>query len=199
MDSQIGKKDSELICSSLRDFFNDRLVAAAQKNRVELSVRLIDYVTELLVGFQDSEKLFFQESAIPVLAEMMAEAIDADNSRRVMILKQMGDTSLMLSGYFPEALERRCMNLSYYHRMGETAYGLLGTLSEGMSVYDELSQRFPKVCGVLNEMSEATQDRTYSIDRLLEIYRNSSSERALEKLRKQGIIPFDIKKDPSIS
>jgi hypothetical protein len=103
VDSQIGKKDSELICSSLRDFFNDRLVAAAQKNRVELSVRLIDYVTELLVGFQDSEKLFFQESAIPVLAEMMAEAIDADNSRRVMILKQMGDTSLMLSGYFPEA------------------------------------------------------------------------------------------------
>lgn len=199
MDPQIGKRDSEILCSSLRDFFNDRLIEAAHRNRIEFSSRLIHYVTELLVSFQDSQKLFVQESAIPILAEMMSEAIEADHSRRATILKQMGDTSLMLSGYFPEALERRCMNLKYYHRMGETAYHLLGTLSEGISVYDELSLGFPKVCSVLNDISEEAQDRSYSVERLLDVYRNSSSDRILEKLRKQGVIPFDIKKDSDIS
>lgn len=194
MDFQSGKSD--LIVSSLRDFFSSQLYSVVESQRAQVSQQVLGYMTELLVDFQNSEKFFSQESSIPVLTDILVDMAEADSARRITLLKQMADTSLMLSGYFPEALERRCLNAGYYQKMGESAYIQLGQLSHYSAVYFELGERFSLFRDILNELSDRTQARTYTVEQLLQNYRETLSERILEKLKKQGIIPFESKKDP---
>ncbi len=186
-----------IIEGDLHGFFGDLLVSASANQKLLLSEKARGYVTDLLVHFQDTEHLFSQEGVrIPILADMLHQAIDADFHRRVSILRQMGDTSLMVSGFFPEALTRRAVDLNYYQRMGETAYQQLSSLTTQVNVYDELSERFIKLANVLNEISEQVHGKNNSLSKLLEFYSATGSERALEQLRKQGVIPIQSKDDP---
>ncbi len=188
---------SSILSTNLEEFFAQELSQIAVRERIVFSPRLVGYVARLLTGFHDSERLFIHESKVPILADLVAEMAEADDFRRRSLLKQLGDLSLMLTGYFPEALEKRSVSLSYYRHMGESAYSQLASMTDHRSVYDELSDRFLTLCQILNCFSERAQDKDISIPRLLENYRESSSGRLLEKLRKVGVIPFESKREPS--
>ncbi len=43
-------------------------------------------------------------------------------SRRLCILKDLGDLSLYVSGFFQDSFNRKTFNLSYYIDMGSLAY-----------------------------------------------------------------------------
>ncbi len=184
--------------ADLREFFQDLLTDAASNQDLNVSPLAMGYVTELLVTFHETARLFDQRGVkIPVLADMLAEALEADFYRRITLLRQLGDTSLMMSGYFPEALNRRCLDLNYYQRMGELAYSHVNSLNEELSIFNELSDRFIRVASVINEVSEQTLEKDYSVLKLLEFYMNTNSEQVLEKLKKQNIVPLKSKRaDP---
>ncbi|MDB5037266.1 MAG: hypothetical protein JWQ35_794 [Bacteriovoracaceae bacterium] len=187
-----------IVEGNLHQFFNSLLVEAAEQHRVKISPTATQYVTDLLVAFQDSAKLFAQDGVrIPVLADMLLEAMDADHRRRITILRQMGDTSLMVSGFYPEALSKRSIDLSYYQQMGEIAYHHLSSITTELNVFDELSERFIKLSSLLNEISEQLHAKNYSVTKLMEFYTNSGSQHILEQLKKQGVIPLPRKKTES--
>ncbi|MBN8554272.1 MAG: hypothetical protein J0L93_02410 [Deltaproteobacteria bacterium] len=194
-----GPRDTSIVEGNLQHFFGSLLIAAAENQRANISPHALDYLTKLLVYFQETAQLFNQKDVrIPVLADMLSEALDADLYRRITLLRQMGDTSLMVSGYFPESLSRRSVDLAYYQKMGGIAYYHLGSLSEEESIYNELSERFIKLSEILNEVSEQTQSKDYSISKLLEFYSQTGSDRIFEKLKKQGVIPFKSPKKDRI-
>lgn len=190
-----GPRNPTIIEGNLRQFFDKLLVEAAENQNVRLSPFVLDYVTELLVTFHETARLFIQKGVrVPVLADMLSDAMEADFHRRITILRQLGDTSLMVSGFFPEALSRRCMDLEYYQRMGEIAYSHLGSLSEEVNIFDELSQRFFKLSDLIHEISEQTHGKDYSFLKLIEFYMNTGSDRVFKELKKNGIIPLRRKK-----
>ena len=192
-------RDSAILSSDLRTYFNGLLSDAAENQRLDISPHAFQYVTDLLVAFHETARLFAQKGVrVPVLADMLVQAMEADFHRRVSILRQLGDTSLMVSGFFPEALSRRSTDLNYYQKMGEVAYSHLSSLSEEMNVFDELSMQFQRLASLINEVSENTHQREYSLLKLLEFYTNTGSDRVLERLKRQGVIPLHQKKDPFI-
>jgi len=190
-------QSSSIADGNLQEFFNERLLKAAQNQSYSISPLALTYITSVFVAFHETARFFAQKGVrIPVLADMLGEALDADFYRRVTILRQLGDTSLMVSGYFPEALSsRRCVDLQYYQKMGEIAYSHLSELSENVNVFEELSGRFNKMSNLINEVAENLGGRDYSILKLIELYVNTGSERIFEKLKESGIFPLRPNKD----
>lgn len=186
---------SSLLDGDLRAFFGRALKNAAQNQKMDIPQEVFGYVVELLVQFHETANLFVQEGVrVPVLADMLMEALEADFHKRVSLLRHMGDTSLMVTGYFPEALSRRCVDFNYYQSMGETAYSHLGALTDDLNIFDKLSERFLKVSELINEVSEMTLQRHDSVNRLLDAYIQLGSERAYRKLKEKGLYPFKARK-----
>lgn len=192
-------RDMSIAEGNLRIFFSELLHQAVENQRASVSPHALHYVTELLVAFQETARLFVQQGVrVPVLADMLHDALEADYHRRVTILRQLGDTSLMVSGYFPEALSRRSVDLRYYRKMGEIAYSHLSSMSNNANVFDELSDRFINLSDILNEVSDKIYQKNYTIMKLLELYTSSGSERVFEDLKRQGVIPLHRKGDPKL-
>jgi len=180
---------------NLQQFFGDMLLSATKNQSKDVSPHAISYVTDVLVVFHQTAKLFSQgEGRVPVLSEMLSEALESDHYRKISMLRQLGDTSLMVSGYFPEAVSRRCVDLDYYKKMGKVAYSQLDSLTQELNIFFELSDRFQCLSHIINEVSERTHDRAMNIHELLEYFMNTGSERIFEKLKGKGIIPLRSKK-----
>lgn len=183
-----------LYFGDLKGFFVEKLSEVANQQEPQISSTAIDYVAEVLMHFLDAAKLFEQEGVkVPVLADMLAEAMEADFYRRISILRQMGDTSLLVSGYFPEALSRRSINLNYYKQMGEIAYSHLSGIIESQNVFSELSSRFIQLTELIEEVSTQVKTEGLSTSELLEYWSKVGSERVREKLKEQGVVPLSKK------
>lgn len=180
-----------LLEGDLKQFFGGLLSEAADRAKLQVSPLALDYVSSLLYQFHETAKLFIQKGVrLPVLSDMLAEALEADLYRRVTLLRQLGDTSLMVSGYFPEALQKKLINRSYYFQMGGIAYSHLSDLTEDQNIFDELSESFVKLADLITEVSTSIKIDRLSISELLEFYANSGSETALKKLKSAGIVPL---------
>jgi hypothetical protein len=125
----------------------------------------------------------------------LAEAIEADLYRRVSLLRQLGDTSLMVGGFFSEAVRSRPVGLSYYHQMGETAYAQLGQISESNNVFDELSSTFVSLTEVLNQIFNSIRYEGMSVESLLDEYQKEESEILLKKLKELGVVPIKVQNE----
>jgi len=72
----------------------------------------------------------------------------------VRLLKDLGDLSLYVAGFFAEFIERSLVDKSYYIAMGGSAYsdlsGLIGMQRQGevfAKLYVELAQKFSELVG----------------------------------------------------
>jgi len=88
------------------------------------------------------------------LALRLAEAQHASPAERVKTLKEVGDTSLYIAGFFAESLSRKLVDADYYIGLGRGAYAALaGQLSGSLTdVYGELAEKFPAFVDVLGEI-----------------------------------------------
>jgi len=113
---------------------------------------------------------------------------------RVRTLKQVGDTSLYVAGFFAESLTRSLVDVDYYVGLGQTAYAQLarslgGSITE---VYEELAAKFPQFVDVLAQVrkrvSIAELGATTDVSRLFEIWMRTRDEWVERKLRALGLI-----------
>ena len=112
-----------------------------------------------------------------------------DPGERVRNLKQVGDTSLYVAGFFAESLTRS---------LGQTAYAQLARSFGGSSsktigeVYEELAEHFPGFVDVLGavrkRVSIAELNATSDVGRLYEIWLRTRDEWVEQKLKRAGII-----------
>ncbi len=185
-----------IIAGDLDSFFGSLLRDAAQLQNLFASPLAIEYVSKLFVRFADVEAAFFQEGVtVPVLADLMQEAREAETYRKYSILQKLGDTSLMVSGYFPEALQKRNVDVRYYVQMGEFAYSQLDDLSERRGVYGELSDRFLPFTNLIQHVSVELRTQDSGPEELLQMYSQSKNPGILRKLQTKGIFPLAPKKE----
>ena len=126
-----------------------------------------------------------------------------DPADRVRNLKQVGDTSLYVAGFFAESLTRSLVDVDYYVGLGQNAYaqlarsfamrGQAGGAGRSLSeVYEELADKFPKFVDVLTavrkRVSIAELNATTDVSRLYEIWLRTRDEWIEKKLRAAGVL-----------
>jgi hypothetical protein len=128
----------------------------------------------------------------------LAAPVD-DPGERMKNLKQVGDTSLYVAGFFAESLSRTLVDVDYYVGLGQSAYAQLarsfgGTRSNRSigEVYEELAEKFPKFVDVLMQVRKRTNlaevNQTTDIGKLYEIWLRTRDEWVEKKLKAAGLI-----------
>ena len=184
---------------SAREFFEEMLGVAYGRCRIRPEPAVTAYLVELLSEYIRADAFFSVEPSTeqrkqPTRAELLLEAMATSGTRRLDILKRLGDTSLYVAGFFGESLTRKTVDLDYYMGMGAVAYDSLASAlpdQEMALVYDEFAQKFLNYVDVLTVVSQKCLVQTdTNLLSLYERYIRTGSELAREHLLEKGLIPY---------
>lgn len=176
--------------TSISDYFEEQIEVALESRKIETSELTVKYLVNLLGHYAFSNNLNADRG--PTLAEMYLKASSSDGNVRADLLKRLGDTSLYISGFFGDSLNRKVVDIDYYAGMGGTAYGNLATLVEEDAyapVYKEFSARFMEFVDLLTFVSQQAMIQTDSdLLRLYDRYVSTGSRLAEEQLIQKGLL-----------
>jgi hypothetical protein len=119
-------------------------------------------------------------------------ATGQEPAERVRTLKQVGDTSLYVAGFFAESLNRSLVDADYYVGIGQSAYAQLarslGAQRSLSDVYGELAEKFPQFVDVISEVRKRAEFATSDIGKLYELWLRTRDEWIENKLRSVGVL-----------
>src|SRR5688572_9764131 len=173
------------------EYFRELVESAMHHQRLAAGELTSFYLVNLLAGF-----VHFDRS--PVAAEeeplgvRFVKALQEGGVRQRDGLRQVGDQSLFVSGFFADSLNRSLVDIDYYMQLGEYAYGSLARQGDDTfgDVFDELAAKFPAFVDVLGEVSERTALASNSdLLRLYEKWLRTKSRRSGDLLAARGIVP----------
>lgn len=174
------------------EFFKERVEAVCERQKVYPQPLTLYYIVSLLgefthIGSRNAEAMVSQEP----LAVRFARALQSGGSDQRNGLRQVGDLSLFISGFFSDSLRRSLVDVDYYVSLGGYAYGSLGQSSDVLSpIFSELSEKFTAFVDVLSEVSERTSlTRDADLLRLYEKWVRTGSRRNGDLLAEKGIVP----------
>jgi hypothetical protein len=190
-------QDTGLVAEgNLFDFFHERVETAVIHQRSPVSENTVYYLSSLLAEQARREEEAEREGT--TLVELQHRAVQAPMAEAVTLWRRLGDSSLLLTGFFRENLERRCISAAYCERMGATAYRslehLLDTRGAGFAgIFAELAERYHACVEVLSEVRDETRERNDTdIVRLYEEWLVTGSPRVAERLRQLGLVPARV-------
>ncbi|EKD41874.1 MAG: hypothetical protein ACD_73C00473G0002 [uncultured bacterium] len=194
------------ITSSLPEFFQEQVIAAVDHQHIKLSEEVEFYLVNLLTSFTDTEKLFCQsemgEREDKALAIQFLEAAASKPSQKFSMLKNLGDLSLYMSGFFSENLIKKLTGRDYYKNMGSMAYSTLSNMvfidrqTNLKSLFDEMACKFSSLIDVVSEVADATAlNNDQNILKLYEKWQTTGSDTVLRLLNQKGIQPLSNKMD----
>jgi hypothetical protein len=188
-----------------RQYFSEELRTILTKNHYLTHEKSLEYLVDLLIHYMNSENFFSQDESgkmrVPVIAELYAQYLSGTAANKHHTLKQMGDVCLMITGVFPDSLNKKIVDVDYYLGMGGTAYQHLSELqltAISRTLFKELSEKFKLFSEVLSEMSEKSGLQSNSnLLRVYEKWLQTGSERLKNVLGEHGIAA-PIKIDPKV-
>jgi hypothetical protein len=186
---------------SIQEFFRDLLSSAIENQNARVQQETEFYLVKLLADFLRSEALYLRDDAGNLerkpLAFLLKEALEEQGAARLHLLRKLGDTSLFVSGMFPDSLSRSLVDVDYYIAMGERAYDALGSAvareagraDARRSVFEEMSRKFSLLVDLLNEVSErALASTDLGLVRLYDRLLKTGSVRLANLLRREGVV-----------
>jgi hypothetical protein len=126
------------------------------------------------------------------LALRLGRALESGGLEQRARLRNVGDFSLFMSGFFSDSFRRRLIDVDYYKSMGEYAYGSLSRRDEDAfcEVFAELARKFVGFTDVLSDVSERTaMSSNADVLRLYEKWLRTGSPRDGQRLVDKGIVP----------
>lgn len=177
------------LATSVDEFFHEVVTDALSVVDLEASEPASWYLVGLLGDFTTArlpdEPLGMKLAAAP-----------ENPGERVRTLKEVGDTSLYVAGFFAESLSRSLVDVDYYVGLGQTAYirlaRSLGSRRPISEVYEELAAKFPQFVDVLaavrKRVNLAELGGTSDIGRLYEIWLRTRDEWVEKKLKQAGLL-----------
>jgi hypothetical protein len=173
------------------EYFKELVETAIEHQHVAVRDVTSFYLVNLLTGFVQ----FDRSSATGVdepLGIRLARALQTGGSRQRNGLREVGDLSLFISGFFADSLTRSLVDVDYYIQLGEVAYGSLARQADPTlaDVFDELAEKFTACVDVLSEVSERSALASNSdVLRLYEKWIRTRSRRSGDLLVERGIVP----------
>jgi hypothetical protein len=170
------------------EYFKDLVDGALARQRIEVGELTAFYVVRLLASFMQRPGGSGEEP----LGLRLAQALDAGGKARRASLRDIGDHSLFISGFFSDSLTRKLVDVDYYVNIGGTAYNALSRIEDETfsAVFAELADKFIGFVDVLSEVSERTSCAS-NVDllRLYEKWLKTGSARSGQLLVEQGVVP----------
>lgn len=171
--------------ASVEAFFHEVLEGAMDRQGVEASESTEFYLVGLLGEFA--------KARLPdePLSLRLAGTSTADAGERVRALKEVGDTSLYVTGFFADSLTRKLVGPDYYMQLGQSAYRELAVRlsnSNVAEVYDELSGNFPRFVGVLGQIRRDVDFFGHDVMRLHEEWLRTRADWVEKRLRALGVL-----------
>jgi hypothetical protein len=171
--------------SSVEAFFQEVLAGAMDRQGVEASQYTEFYLVALLGDYA--------RARIPdePLSLRLVGTRGADAGERVRALKEVGDTSLYITGFFADSLQRKLVGVDYYMDLGQAAYSELAsrlTTSSVGEVYEELAGKFPRFVDVLTEVRRHTAFLGQDVVRLYQEWMRTRSDWIEDRLRALGVL-----------
>ncbi len=157
---------------SLQGFFFDQLIELNKKTAMPLPKETIYYSSIVMDKFSQSKDYFeVQDGKVreKTLGKKLLESSSLSRVGQKRALQDVGDTALLLCGFFSESLNKKIIDLSYYHEIGKIAYCRLNSMIPDVfhidSFYDLLSKKFKEMTIMMtivaqqsNMFCEAGQD-----------------------------------------
>jgi hypothetical protein len=169
---------------SVESFFHEAVCDALDSQGIAVSPPTEFYLVGLL-----GEYAHARIPDEPLSLKLAGTGLDA--SERVKNLKQVGDTSLYIVGFFAESLGRKVVGVDYYKDLGRAAYrelaGRLGNSSVA-EVYDELAGRFPRFVDVLTEVRRNVDFVGSDVVKLYEEWVRTRAEWIERRLARLGVL-----------
>lgn len=169
--------------ASVDAFFHELVVGALEAQGVGTSESTECYLVGLLGEFtkaQITDRPF---------ALVLAQADETGD--RVRALKEVGDTTLYMTGFFGESLRRKVVPADYYMSLGGAAYRELAnrlSRSTVAEIYDELAGRFPTFVEVLAQVREQIDFCGADVSKLYEAWIATRSDWVESRLRELGVL-----------
>jgi hypothetical protein len=185
--------DTLLRTESPVEFFKEQVEAACQRQRLRPQPLTSYYIVALLSQYAHPGGTGAGDvmSGSETLGLKLLRALDSGGSSQRLGLKQVGDTSLVISGFFSDSLRRRLVDVDYYISLGGYAYRSLVASDDGLSlIFAELAEKFVAFVDVLSEVSERAQlTNDADLLRLYEKWLRTGSRRNGDLLAERGIVP----------
>lgn len=202
--------DQLVSSETIESYFADIVQKTVQRRRVFVTDDAQFYIVNLLCQFALTDRLYKldEESGQKdrdALALLLARAQNSPTYESMKLLRELGDSSLYISGYFAESLARSLVDVDYYISMGGNAYGTLsGVLryrqQKGQSavLYAELAEKFRDLVDILARVSQQSSFsfNNESLLKLYDLWVRTGSQRVADKLRANGLDPGTIVADP---
>ncbi len=128
---------------SAEAFFRNLLLKALSRHALEVSAHTEVYIVGLLSGYTRAR----------VTDEALCILLLRRDEDHVVRLKEVGDTALFVSGFFPDSFD----SPDYYIALGSSAYSELSSRfarSVLHEIYDELASQFPSFVDLLQDMRQ---------------------------------------------
>jgi hypothetical protein len=184
--------DHPLMGQSPIEYFKELVEAALVRQRVSAGDLTEYYLVNLLCQYVRPDAAPHRADDGQPLAFRLARALDSGGLEQRARLRGVGDFSLFMSGFFPDSLARRAVDVDYYRALGECAYASLSR-SDGEAfaeVFEELSRKFVAYMDVLSDISDRTTLASPAdVLRTYEKWLRTGSERDGQRLIERGIVP----------
>ena len=177
------------LAASVDEFFHEVVSEALDAADLDASEPASWYLVSLLGEFAHSR---LTDEPLGIKLAQAAES----PGERVQTLKQVGDQSLYVAGYFADSLTRSLVDVDYYVGIGQNAYAQLARSLGGgkpiADVYSELAEQFPRFVDVLSivrkRVAMAEVSATTDIGKLYEIWLRTRDAWVEKKLAAAGLI-----------
>jgi hypothetical protein len=175
------------------EYFKELVESALARQQLQTHELTSYYLVDLLCRFmRPSDRIPFSDDHGEPLALRLGRALDCGGMEQRARLRNLGDFSLFMSGFFADSFQRRVVDVDYYVSMGEYAYGSLSRRDTDAfgEVFSELARKFVPIMDVLSDVSEQSGIRS-SVDvlRLYEKWLRTGSQRDGKRLVDRGILP----------
>ncbi len=177
--------------STPTEYFKDLVETALSRQQLRANDLTSYYLVDLLCRFvRPDRRIPFSDDSNEPLALRLGRALGSDGLEQRARLRNLGDFSLFMSGFFPDSFHRKVVDVDYYVSMGAYAYGSLSRRDADAfgEVFAELARKFVAYMDVLSEVSEQSGIRS-SMDvlRLYEKWLRTGSPRDGQRLIDRGI------------
>jgi len=173
------------------EFFKEMVDGALSHQGLAAQELTAYYVVQLLASFLQRSVVRAEDDQTP-LAVRLGRALDSGGVQQRTSLREIGDVSLFISGFFADSLTRKLVDVDYYISIGGCAYNALSRVETDTfsPVFAELAERFVDFVDVIAEVSERTACTSNAdLLRLYERWQRTGSRRSGQLLIEHGVVP----------
>lgn len=156
---------------------------AGRSSNVSLSEELENYLVFLLMRHIQNPEIVKS-----IVASSFLKSLETIGKERQYLLREVGDTCLLLSGLFPNNARKKNVRISYYVEIGKSAYFTLSNCcgNQLSNLFETLDTQFISLMDLLLTM-RTLDNKTLSLDLLEaeELWQDTNSTHALKTLKQK--------------